>query len=163
MKVLYFGGQKSGKTSLALAHTKELSVNKPFYIATYIDNYDDAEMKRRVLKHKEERVDRFFTIEEGVELSKVIKKGETYVVDCLSMWILNSMEKEEEYLIKKIEELFLIEANIVFIINDVSRGVIPLDKVSRRFVDLTGIVGQRVAALCDEVYDVNFGIKRRIK
>lgn len=163
MKILYFGGQKSGKSSLAEKHTKEIASKKPYYIATYLDNYGDKEMKKRLDRHKAQRGDDFITIEEGFDLASVIDEGETYIVDCLSMWILNNLEEEEETLLEKVDKFMQKDVNIVFIINDVGSGVIPMDKVSRKFVDFTGIIGQRIASSCDEVYQVNFGIKRRIK
>jgi len=164
MKILYFGGQKSGKTSLSIKKTLELSKQKkPYYIATYLDNYNDSEMKKRIKNHQEERKEDFFTIEEGCDVYSHLEESETYLMDCVSMWILNNMEKEEEVLINEIQKLLRSKNNMVFILNDVSSGIIPLDKVSRRFVDLTGIIGQEIAKFCDEVYQVNYGIQRRIK
>ncbi len=164
MKILYFGGQKSGKTSLAIKKTLELSSpQKPYYVATYLDNYDDKEMKKRIKNHKIEREDNFITLEEGVDLSSVVNENGTYLVDCISMWILNNIEKSEKTLTYEIETLMKTQNNIIFIINDVSSGIIPLDKMSRKFVDLTGIVGQVIAKHCDEVYQINYGLQRRIK
>ncbi len=164
MKILYFGGQKSGKTSLSIKKALELSGSKkPFYIATYLDTYNDSEMKKRIQKHQLERRDDFITIEEGYDVFSKLAENETYLMDCVSMWILNNMEKEEEVLRYEIQKLLRSENNMIFILNDVSSGIIPLDKISRRFVDLSGIIGQEIASLCDEVYQVNYGIKRRIK
>jgi len=164
MKILYFGGQKSGKTSLSIKKTLELSKHKkPYYIATYLDNYNDSEMKKRIKNHQEERREDFLTIEEGYDVYTHLEEEETYLMDCVSMWILNNMEKDEEVLINEIQKLLHSKNNMVFILNDVSSGIIPLDKVSRRFVDLTGIIGQEITKYCDEVYQVNYGIQRRIK
>jgi adenosylcobinamide kinase/adenosylcobinamide-phosphate guanylyltransferase len=93
----------------------------------------------------------------------VLKEGETYLIDCLSMWILNHLEEDIEVLITQLETLFSKQANMVFILNDVSRGIIPLDKQSRKFVDFSGIIGQVVAKNCDEVYEVCYGIERQLK
>lgn len=164
MKILYFGGQKSGKTSLSIAKTKEITQNKkPFYVATYLDNYDDKEMKIRITNHQVERRDDFVTIEEGLDLNSILEENQTYLIDCISMWILNNMHKSEEVLISEIQRIMKGKNNIIFIINDVSSGIIPLDSLSRKFVDLTGIIGQEIAEKCDEVYQVNYGIQRRIK
>ena len=164
MKVLYYGGQKSGKSSLAEAKTIELSINKkPYYIATYDNSYGDKEMQKRVSKHQSQRADNFETIEEKFELSKVIIDGNTYLIDCISMWLLNGLEKEEEKLLEEIEKLSLKDANIVFVLNDVSSGVIPFEKVSRKYVDLSGIIGQKLASICDEVYEVKLGLAQSLK
>jgi len=138
MKVLYFGGQKSGKSFLAEQKALNLSQGKPTYIATYHDSYADSEMKERIAKHQTQRAEKFITIEEPKELTKVIKEG-TYLIDCVSMWILNN--PDEENLSRQLEILSRSNANIVFVLNEVTSGVIPMDKESRKFVDLTGIIG----------------------
>lgn len=163
MKILYFGGQKSGKSNLAEVKALALAQNKPFYIATYDNSYDDKEMEKRVNRHKEQREKKFTTIEEAYDLTKVVKEKETFLVDCISMWIFNNLEKEEQELINQLEELERIDCNIVFVLNEVTSGVIPFDKDSRKFVDLTGIIGQKLAKICDEVYEVKFGLESRLK
>ena len=161
MKILYFGGQKSGKSRLAEKKALDLS-KKPYYIATYDNSYDDKEMQNRIEKHRVQREKKFITIEETKELSSVMKDGEVYLVDCLSMWILNSME-DEEFLYSELEKLATVDATIIFVLNDVSSGVIPLEKLSRKYVDTSGIVGQKVASFCDEVYEVKLGLEVRLK
>jgi adenosylcobinamide kinase / adenosylcobinamide-phosphate guanylyltransferase len=164
MKILYYGGQKSGKSRLAETKTIELSKNKkPYYIATYDNSYGDKEMQNRVLKHQNQRKDKFETIEEKFDLSKVIKDDNTYLVDCISMWLLNALEKSEDELLAEIEKISSTNANIVFVLNDVSSGVIPFEKVSRKYVDLSGIIGQKLASICDEVYEVKLGLVQRLK
>lgn len=163
-KILYFGGQKSGKTALSIEHTLELCLDKkPNYIATYLNIYDDMEMQKRVDNHVLQRADNFNTIEEGIDLPEAIEEKSTTLVDCLSMWILNNIDKDESWYQEEINKIMKIDATVIFILNDVSCGVIPIDKLSRKFVDLSGIVGTLIAKDCEEVYQVNYGIKRRIK
>ena len=132
-------------------------------MATYDNSYNDSSMIERINKHIIERKDDFITIEESHDLTKVIKPNKTYLIDCVSMWILNNLEEKEELLKEQLRALFKIDANIIFILNDVSCGVIPLDKESRRFVDFSGILGQELAKLCDEVYEVKYGIEKKLK
>lgn len=163
MKILYFGGQKSGKSRLAEQKALQLSNTKPYYIATYDNSYGDKEMGKRIKKHQNQREEKFITIEETKDLPKVIKDTNTYLVDCISMWILNHIETNEEELIEQIDTLDKTKANIVFVLNDVSSGIIPLEYQSRRFVDMSGIIGQKLASICDEVYEVKIGIGVKIK
>lgn len=164
MKIFYFGGQKSGKTNAGSKKALELSKDeKPYYVATYDNSYGDTSMNERINKHILERKDDFLSIEEPRDLLKVIKPNKTYLVDCVSMWILNNLEEKEEVLKEQLKELFKIDANIIFILNDVSCGVIPFDKESRRFVDFSGIIGQELVKLCDEVYEVKYGIEKKLK
>jgi adenosylcobinamide kinase/adenosylcobinamide-phosphate guanylyltransferase len=160
MKILYFGGQKSGKS--LKAEQKALSLSKkPIYVATYDKSFSDEEMRQRIKTHKTQRKDKFETIESPRDLT-FLEDDKTYLIDCLSMWILNLMD-EEETLFRELEFLKETKANIVFVLNDVGNGVIPMQKFSRKFVDLTGKVGQVVASFCDEVYEVKFGLEVKLK
>jgi len=164
MKILYYGGQKSGKSLLAERKALELSTDsKPCYIATYNNSYDDTEMQARIQTHREQRKARFITIEETLYPSRHIQPGGTYLIDCISMWLLNTLEHPIEVLIQEIETLCAADAHIVFVLNDVSSGIIPLDAMSREYVDRSGIIGQKLATLCDEVYEVKLAIPVRLK
>ena len=166
MFVLYFGGQKSGKSKLAEKEAIKLAKKnkkKPFYIATYDDSYFDSEMKKRVTTHKKQRKNNFNTIEETVNLPKIIKENETYLIDCVSMWILNNINDDKKILFKQLKKLKKLNTNIVFVLNDVNSGVIPMNKLSRNFVDITGIIGQKIAKMSHKVYEVKLGIAQKIK
>ena len=164
MKIFYFGGQKSGKTKAGIKKAFELSTTKkPYYIATYDNSFGDSSMGERINKHIIERKNDFITIEEPKDLTKIIKENNTYLIDCVSMWLFNNLQNNEESLKLQLSEICKTEANIIFILNDVSCGVIPFDKESRRFVDYSGIIGQELVKLCDEVYEIKYGIERKIK
>lgn len=164
MKVLFFGGQKSGKTSAGIKKALKLSKDKkPFYIATYDNSYDDKSMQDRIHKHIAERKEDFLSIEEPKNLENVISDGNTYLVDCISMWLFNNLEKSEDDLKKQLEDICSIDANIIFVLNDVSCGVIPFDSESRKFVDFSGLVGQYLVKQCDEVYEVKYSLQKRLK
>lgn len=163
MKILYFGGQKSGKTHLASQKTLAISNKKPYYVATYDNSFNDIEMQERIEKHQNERNEDFVCIEESYDLTKVIKEDETYLVDCVSMWLLNNLKKSEDELIEQLTRICTVNANIIFVLNDTNSGVIPFDKESRNFVDKTGIIGQTLAKLCDEVYESKFGLEIKLK
>lgn len=164
MKIFYFGGQKSGKTKAGIKKALELSTNeKPYYVATYDNSFGDYSMQDRINKHILERKEDFITIEEPKDLTKIVENNKTYLIDCVSMWLFNNLQEKEETLKTQINKICQIDANIIFILNDVSCGIIPIDKESRRFVDFSGLIGQELAKLCDEVYEVKCGIERRLK
>ena len=166
MKVLYFGGQKSGKSTLGEKHTLTLAGNRlPIYIATYDNSYNDREMIERIDIHKKRRKDLFKTIEEPLDIASVIQDNNTYLIDCMSMWLLNNLCKQNNPHIpyEQIDQIATKNANIVFILNDVNNGIIPPDSLSRKFVDSTGILGAKLASICNEVYTVTLGIKQKIK
>ncbi len=140
----------------------EICSKKPYYIATYDNSFEDYEMRERIDCHLARRDDKFITIEEPLHLDFVIKEGESYLVDCLSMWIMNLLSSDEDY--KKIlEKVLAIEANIVFVLNDVNSGIIPDNALSRQYIDTSGIVGQIIAQGCDEVYQIIVGLENRLK
>ena len=163
-KIFYFGGQKSGKTKAGSKKAIELSKDKkPYYVATYDNSYGDISMNERINRHISERKDDFICIEEAKDLTKVVEANNTYLIDCVSMWLLNNLLKSEDELKQQLRTICKIDANIIFILNDVSCGVIPIDTESRKFVDFSGLLGQELASLCDEVYEVKYGIERRLK
>jgi adenosylcobinamide kinase/adenosylcobinamide-phosphate guanylyltransferase len=164
-KILFIGGQKSGKTAFALKQTLKLSNSSqlPFYVATYKNNFEDKSMQKRLLEHKKERKRLFKTIEKPKNINSIIKEKNTYIIDCLSMWIFNNIDKDESYFINHINKLLNKKANIVFVLNDVNSGIIPIDKLSRKFIDITGVVGKLVASKSNTVYSVKYGIKTKIK
>ncbi len=162
MKILYVGGQKSGKSRLAEEKIIEIAPKNPYYLATYHDIHADIEMQRRIQKHRQRREGKFITIQEPIAIDEVIKEGESYLVDCLSMWILNLIENKEDFE-KRLDNLLAKDVHIVFVLNSVNEGIIPPNTLSRRYVDMSGIIGQIVAKHCDEVYEVIVGIPRRLK
>jgi len=162
MKILYVGGQKSGKSRLAEQKILEIAPKKPYYLATYDNRYADKEMQQRLQKHRQQRKERFVTVEEPLFLDRVVQSGESYLIDCLSMWILNLLEANMPYE-KILESVLQTDANIVFVLNSVGSGIIPDNALSRKYIDLSGIIGQQVAQSCDEVYEAVVGLPKRLK
>ncbi len=162
MKVLYIGGQKSGKSRLAEQKILEIATGKPTYIATYDNSYADTEMQERIKRHQRRRGMLFETVEERLYLDRVIEEGGSYLIDCLSMWILNLLEAgiDHEAILERVLQK---EAKMVFVLNSVGSGIVPPNPLSRAYVDLSGMVGQQVAAACDEVYETVVGLERRLK
>jgi adenosylcobinamide kinase/adenosylcobinamide-phosphate guanylyltransferase len=163
MNILYFGGQKSGKSRLAESKALEIATTKPYYIATYDSSYADSEMQLRISKHIESRDDRFVTIEESRDIADHIDSSQTYLIDCISMWILNTLDSDIDTLLGELKDISHRGANVIFVLNDVNSGIIPLDSQSRRYVDRSGLIGQELAKLCDSVYEVKLGLPIKLK
>ncbi|WP_457746871.1 bifunctional adenosylcobinamide kinase/adenosylcobinamide-phosphate guanylyltransferase [Sulfurimonas sp.] len=164
MKTLFIGGIKSGKSKAAETYIKKISDTKPIYLAT--TEFIDDEMALRIAKHKEMRSDSFITQEEALDLKEIISLQKAPVlVECLSVWINNMLYHEHSYeeMQMQLAEIMQLKQNIVFVINDVSCGIIPQNKLAREFVDLNGKIAQFVAQECDEVYNVIAGISVQIK
>ena len=159
-KILIIGSQKSGKTVYAIKLAKKLS-KKPIYIATYDNSYNDKQMQKRIKKHKKERIS-FKTIEKTKKIYKVIKKNKTYLIDDIGMMILNYKNSFKK-LKKDLKKVLKKEANIIFILNDINSSLTPIDKFSRKFIDINGLIGQYLAKKCNKVYKIEFGLERKIK
>ena len=164
MKTLFIGGIKSGKSRNAERYIEKLSNEKPVYLAT--TEFVDDEMKQKIDAHKKMREDKFITVEEALNLKEKIElqKG-AVLVECLSMWINNMLYHEKSYedMQAELSTVLQLKQDIVFVINDVSCGVIPENKLAREFVDINGRLAQLVANECDAVYNVVAGIATQIK
>jgi adenosylcobinamide kinase/adenosylcobinamide-phosphate guanylyltransferase len=164
-KTLFIGGIKSGKSLNAQNYIlKNSTTQKPIYLAT--TEFIDAEMQLRVDAHKISRSDRFETIEEPINLRKIISTCESVIlVECVSMWINNMLyhSKSFEDMANELETILEFDKEIVFVLNDVGSGVIPDNKLAREFIDISGKLSQLIAQHCDEVYHTIAGISTRIK
>ncbi len=164
MKTLFIGGIKSGKSRNAENYIKKFSGAKPVYLAT--TEFIDDEIQERIQQHQEQRSSDFITVEEAINLKdKIAIQEGAVLVECLSMWINNMLyhEKKYEEMEAEIATVMELKHDIVFVINDVSCGIIPENKLARQFVDINGKLSQMVAQKCDEVYHVVAGISTKIK
>ena len=163
MKILFIGGVKSGKSRLAEKRALELC-DTPVYVAT--TEIMDDEMNERVNHHKMQRDTRFTLIEESVRIAEKIKDESSLVlVECVSMWLNNMLyyNKTQEDIFIELQKLLDQKGDRIFVLNDVGSGIIPIDALSRTFVDLSGLIAQKIAQDADEVYHCIAGIKTRIK
>ncbi len=163
MIALYIGGVKSGKSRAAEARAMQLS-DHPVYLAT--SEPVDDEMQERIEHHKKQRMGVFEVIEEPKFIAEAVQaqKG-TVLIECMTMWINNMYYYgyEDETILEAVDRLLEAQCNLVIVQNDVGSGVIAGDALSRSFVDLSGIVAQKIAARADEVYHCIAGIATRIK
>lgn len=166
---LLIGGARSGKSQWAIEFGNKFTT--PCYIAT--SQILDDEMAQRVEKHQKERGENWITIESGLELHKVIEYAisnhDYVVVDCLTVWTGQWMEKhEDEYLLDHyIQSIINLisknNSNLVFITNEVGMGIVPDNALARRYRDLLGNINQKIAASCDHVILFAAGIPLAIK
>lgn len=163
MTILFIGGVKSGKSRLAEKRALELC-DQPLYLAT--TEIMDDEMLHRVSCHKEQRDERFRLIEEGVNIGDALEQESSLVlVECMSMWLNNMLyyKRSDDEIFEELAKLLDQDADRVFVLNDVGSGIIPIDALSRKFVDLSGLIAQKIAQKSDEVYHCIAGIETRIK
>ena len=86
------------------------------------------------------------------------------LVDCLTMWLSNHIErgtKEREILEETRSLLRLIRqigGRVVLVSNELGMGLVPADAASRRFRELAGDVNRLVAQEADDAYFVVSGL-----
>ncbi len=155
--VLITGGARSGKSTFAL-NLAENYTSRAFLATAEVT---DPEMALRIQKHKEERCDRFTTIEEPLNIADAILQlsdaTEIVVVDCLTVWLGNLMHHrgQENYPYKEIESLLDMltkpSLDIVLVSNELGMGIVPEYEMGRWFRDVAGRLNQEVASRADEV------------
>ncbi|WP_179031885.1 bifunctional adenosylcobinamide kinase/adenosylcobinamide-phosphate guanylyltransferase [Paenibacillus kribbensis] len=93
------------------------------------------------------------------------------LVDCLTLWLSNVLlaagEDGEAASRAAIDELATAVAQypgpLVIVTNEVGDGIVPEYPLGRLYRDLGGIMNQRIARLCDEVFLVTAGIPIELK
>jgi adenosylcobinamide kinase/adenosylcobinamide-phosphate guanylyltransferase len=79
------------------------------------------------------------------------------VVDCLTLWVAARMERgdDDPAVLAAADDLAAVMAerllSLVVVSNEVGQGVHPPTALGRRFVDLLGLVNQKIAAAADVV------------
>jgi adenosylcobinamide kinase/adenosylcobinamide-phosphate guanylyltransferase len=159
--VLVGGGARSGKSRWALDRARKCG-DRLVYVATA--EALDEEMAARIAKHRAERESAFQTIEEPLDLAGAIRSlsCDAVVVDCLTLWLSNSMGLED-----KTEETIAVAlkstAEVIVVTNEVGCGIVPENALAREFRDRAGVMNRRFAEAADEVYWMVFGQPLRVK
>ncbi|HLC18231.1 MAG TPA: bifunctional adenosylcobinamide kinase/adenosylcobinamide-phosphate guanylyltransferase [Thermodesulfobacteriota bacterium] len=167
--VFVLGGARSGKSDFALRLSDDLSGRKVFFATA--EPLDD-EMRLRIERHRDSRGEKWETVEEPVDVVEGIRAvdgGGVVVLDCLTLWLTNLMGAglgDEEILsrVKALSEACASSgASIVAVSNEVGLGVVPENRLARRFGDLSGTANRLMAEAADEVYFLTAGIPVKVK
>lgn len=175
--VLILGGTRSGKSYFAEKLANHLG-KKIGYIATA--EAGDEEMAQRIKQHRLRRPESWLTREETHELLEAIRDLEQHcdviIVECLSLWISNLMERfalnntddiDKDRIIEEILRVmnYCVSSQTLIIVvgSEVSLGIVPENKLTRDFRDINGTANQEIARRAREVYFVTAGIAMEIK
>lgn len=169
MMELVLGGARSGKSAFA----EQRLIAEPqalVYIATAAAG--DREMSERIAHHRARRDDRWQTVEEPIALAATIGRatteGRAVLVDCLTLWLTNLLLAERPDVMQwELQALLdLVErrpGRVLLVSNEVGQGIVPMDALSRRFVDESGRLHQQLAQRCDRVWWVIAGLPQLLK
>lgn len=175
---LVLGGARSGKTAHALSICEAAQGEfglQPYYIAT-AQAFDD-EMRDRIERHRDERGDAWLTVEVPLDLAGAILETSTpervLLVDCLTLWLTNHLLSDpsgtasEAYILAETEKLLAAfrdaSGPVIVVSNEVGFGIVPDNKLARRFRDEAGRLNQRVAAIASRVELVAAGLPLVLK
>lgn len=159
MKQLIIGGARCGKSRLAQEYAVNWQVRSQgevIVIATA--EISEGAMAKRIAHHKSHRPTEWQLIETSLDLAQALvehsKADNLILVDCLTLWLSNSLlsqrcwKQQKQALLTAIAQL---PGEVVFISNEVGQGVVPLGELSREFVDESGWLHQALAKQVDMV------------
>lgn len=153
---LVLGGARSGKSRYA----QELAAvqGRVLFVATATGG--DAEMRAKIARHQADRevAGLAWTVcEEPVRVGKMIAgQGAGFdvaVVDCLTLYVGNLMERDDagRQMNGLLNALQAAPCAVVLVSNEVGSGVVPEFASGREYRELLGELNQRVAALATDV------------
>ena len=140
------GGARSGKSALAVAIAAKWGGPVTF-IATA--EARDDEMAARIAQHRETRDPAWTTVEEPIEIGEAISSvppGHLIVLDCLTLWASNLLDRELDALDGErrardaSSELGRWNAPAIVVTNEVGSGIVPDNAAARAYRDLLGSI-----------------------
>lgn len=146
---LVIGGTRSGKS----AHAERLALasGAPVrYIATA--DASDESMRERIDAHVARRPASWETVVAGDDLAGTLAAEGVCLVDGLGTWIAGVLHRggdvraETERLVTAVPG-----AEIIVVAEEAGQGMLPLDPLSRTWLDLLGESVQRLSAVADRV------------
>ncbi len=161
------GGERSGKSHYAQELALQLS-ETPCYLAT--SRIWDEDHRKRIDRHIADRDQRWVSVEEEKELSKVIDEDSVVVIDCVTLWLTNffvdtknNIENSLTLAKEEFNKLLKINATIIIISNEIGMGVHAATEVGRKFTELQGWMNQHIAKHADKAILMVSGIAVEIK
>ena len=166
MKMLVTGGARSGKSRYAIQCAEGLARER-IYLATA--EALDSEMAERIAAHRRARGPGWKTIEEPLEIAARLSQPLPVVVDCLTLWVSNLLMRHgidaefDAVFVEFVAAFRAAENPVIVVTNEVGQGIVPDNRLARRFRDVAGQLAQRVAAAADRVVLLVAGIPLSIK
>ncbi len=186
--ILFTGGCRSGKSTLAQRWTEEASANR-VYVATArgrctVDKNGaanlDVEMQTRIARHRQLRGAGWCTVEaddvcpgrplDAVKALQIAtSRAEAVLFDCVTLWLADWLcnDADDGCILAQADALAdwlgSTDNPTALVTNEVGWGLVPATPLGRRFRDMAGLVNQRLAAACDSVRLVACGLPLILK
>ncbi len=172
MKELILGGIRSGKSRLAEQAAIDSGLAVTYIATATLHGSDDDEMRQRITQHRNRRPASWALVEAPYALAKTVQQHASptscLLVDCLTLWLTNLLISEDRNQFKKERDAFIeifptLPGHIILVSNETNMGIIPMDKLSRKFCDEAGLLHQRLAQQSDRVVLAVAGLSHVIK
>jgi adenosyl cobinamide kinase/adenosyl cobinamide phosphate guanylyltransferase len=163
--VFLLGGARSGKSALAVELARR--GREPVIVLATAEARDE-EMAERIREHREARPADWEVVEEPVELLAALRRLDdraTIVVDCLSLWVANMLDRGSDVEQQAHDAAALAadrEGLTIAVSNEVGLGIVPASALARRYRDVLGRVNATWAAAADEAAFVVAGRALRL-
>ena len=163
---LVLGGAASGKSAWAERLAEQVHPVR-VYLATA--DAQDAEMQARVQAHRNRRGPGWRTIEAGHDLETALAgvvPGRVVLIDCATMWLNALFERDleiEPALEAFGEAIAACAAPVIVVSNELGQGVVPDNRLARRFRQVHGEMNQALAARAGLVVMVVAGLPLALK
>ncbi len=161
------GGARSGKSQRALRLATETGRERVF-IATAEPS--DAEMARRIERHRAERGARFRTVEAPLDLVEALQDAASdshvVVVDCLTLWLSNLLHHDRDAGSETdLLTGWLAQApgSVILVSNEAGMGLVPENRLGRDFRDAQGTLNHAVVEVCERVEFMVAGLPLTLK
>jgi adenosylcobinamide kinase/adenosylcobinamide-phosphate guanylyltransferase len=171
---LVLGGAQSGKSYYAqqlASHFERVA-----FIATARGT--DAEMRRKIARHRRERPAAWRTIEAPLDLEKAVRAAsrgsDVVLIDCLTVYVDNVMSAgrkaktktksdSQECINAVCDAIRTAGASVIVVSNEVGSGVVPPYRSGRAYRNFLGQMNQKVAQIADRVILMVAGVPMTVK
>jgi histidinol-phosphate/aromatic aminotransferase/cobyric acid decarboxylase-like protein/adenosyl cobinamide kinase/adenosyl cobinamide phosphate guanylyltransferase len=140
--ILVIGGTRSGKS----AHAEALALGSGLPVR-YVGTADesDGSMSRRVAAHVARRPSGWETFAAQDDLASLVSEGGLTLIDGIGVWIAGRDRGRVEAEIGQLIEASRSE-DVIVVSEEAGQGLLPLDPISREWLDLLGESTQRLSA-----------------
>ena len=164
MKVLFSGGCKNGKSTLAERTVKALAGDGPlYYIATMIPH--DDEDRERIRRHVASREGMgFITLEQGTDVCGCLDKADpdgAFLLDSVTALLSNEMWSDSgydpdagEHTAAQLRELVRRAKNIVLVSDFIYADAGRYDEYTETYRRALALCDRTLAEVCDTVVEV---------
>jgi histidinol-phosphate/aromatic aminotransferase/cobyric acid decarboxylase-like protein/adenosyl cobinamide kinase/adenosyl cobinamide phosphate guanylyltransferase len=147
---LVIGGTRSGKS--AHAERLALATGAPVrYVATA--DFGDRSMSDRIERHRVRRPASWETVDAGDALADSIDPDRVSVIDGLGVWIAGALHRNGGGISTEMDRVIerARRSEVIVVAEEAGQGLLPLDSVSRAWLDQLGEAVQRLSAAAARV------------